>query len=91
MALSLGVHTGDKILIGDHCLEVRAIAPSSDPAAGDLITVAIDDGEDIVVTDRSKIKLAPEVWVFSGVGATGNRSRLAFEAPRTILIRRLTT
>lgn len=90
MALSLGVHKGDKILIGDHCLEVKAITASSDPAVGDLITVAIDGGENLVVSDRSKSQIAPEVWVFSGVGTTGNKSRLAFEAPRTILIRRLT-
>jgi hypothetical protein len=89
VALSLGVHKGDKILIGDHCLDVRAITPSHDPDSGDLITITIDGGEDILVTDQSKSRILPEVMAFSGVGASGNRSRLAFEAPRTIPIRRV--
>jgi len=66
-------------------LEVRAIIPSPDHR----ITVAIDGGEDIVVTDRSKSKILPDVLAFSGIGANGNRNRLAFEAPRTIPIRRM--
>ena len=89
MALSLGVHKGDKIFIGDHCLEVRTITPSPDPTAGDLITVAIDGGEEIVVTDRSKSNILPGVLVFSGVGGKGTKNRLAFEATRAIPIRRL--
>jgi hypothetical protein len=89
MALSLGVHKGDKIFVGAHCLEVRAITPSPDPAAGDLITVAIDGGEEMVVTDRSKSNILPGVLAFSGVGAKGAKNRLALEAPRNIPIRRL--
>jgi hypothetical protein len=72
-------------------LDVIAITPSQDPGAGDLITITIDGGKNILVTDQSKSIILPEVLAFSGVGASGNRSRLAFEAPRTIPIRRLGT
>ena len=89
MALSLAVRKGDKISIGDHCLEVKAIMPPPRANAASPIIVAVDGGEDILVSEESKTKLLPEVFVFSGLGHTGNKRRLAFDAPRNIPIRRL--
>jgi hypothetical protein len=89
MALSLAVHQGLKISIGNHCLEVKAIMPPLRTDEANQIVVSVDGGEEILVTERSKTMILPEVFVFSGRGATGNTRRLAFEAPKQIVIHRL--
>ena len=83
MALSLGVRKGSRISVGDHCVEVKAMVPPN------LIVITVDDGPEMVISDQSKTDILPNVSVFSGVGAAGNGCRLAFEAPRSITIRRL--
>lgn len=89
MALSLAVREGDKISIGNHCLEVKAILPRARANEANPIIVAVDGGEDIRVTEESKTKIFPEVFVFSGLGGTGNARRLVIDAPKNIAIRRL--
>jgi hypothetical protein len=85
MALSLGVRIGSKIAVGDHEVQVKILVQPS------LIVVSVDGGRDIVVSDQEQIEILLDVAVFSGVGAkgTGGGNRLAFVAPREILIRRL--
>lgn len=80
MALSIGVTTGCKIDVGSHVVRVKAIF---NPA---LLVLTVDDGPEITVTDKERVCLMPEVYVFAGVGATGQGNRLAFEAPRRIVI-----
>jgi 5-methylcytosine-specific restriction enzyme A len=87
LALSLGVRAGDKIFIGDHCLEVKTIQPPTRANHGNVIIVAVD-GRLIRVSDQTKTPILPEVHVFSGLGPNGNGSRLAFEAPKHIRIER---
>ena len=83
MALSLGVRKGGKLLVGHHCVEVKRMVPPN------VIVITVDEGPEIAVSDLSKTVILPNVSVFSGVGAAGNGNRLAFEAPRSISIRRL--
>ena len=82
MALSIGVKQGSKISVGEHELEVKSILPSN------VIVVSIDSGDDIVISEQPRTQLLPDVFVFSGVGATGHARRLAFEAPRSVAITR---
>jgi hypothetical protein len=83
MALSLGVRKGSRIAVGDHEVEVK------DMVQPNLIVVSVDKGEDIVVSDQVKARILPNVSIFSGIGGRGLGNRLAFIAPREILIRRL--
>lgn len=83
MALSLGVRKGSRILIGAHCLEVKALIHPN------LVIVAIDGAEDIVISDQLKTEILPDVTVYSGGGQSGSGNRLAFDAPREISIRRI--
>lgn len=82
MALSLGVKKGTRISIADHDLVVKQIEPTN------RITVSLDGGPDLLVTEQERTEILPAVFVFSGVGATGNGNRLAFVAPRSISITR---
>ena len=84
MALSLGIIAGEKILIGSdpqHVVEVKAVFQSNN-----LIIITVDGGPDIAISDQSRTEILPGVSVFSGVGRNG--SRLAFIAPKEILIYR---
>lgn len=83
MALSLGIKNGSKLSIGQHCLEVKRII------SGNMIVVVLDDAEDFTVTDLQATEILPNVRVFAGIGQNGNGSRLAFEAPESIEIRRM--
>ncbi len=83
MALSLGVSEGSKIEVGANMVTVRRIITST------LIVVAVDGGPDVTVSEQEKIELMPGVFVFAGVGGSGLGNRLAFEAPRSVNIRRL--
>jgi hypothetical protein len=89
MPLSLAVVKGQNILIGDHCLEVKAILAAQGPNEASPILVSMDNGEDILVTENCITEILPDVTVFSGLGKTGNRRRLAFTASKHIIIRRL--
>lgn len=83
MPLSIGVGVGSKIGVGQHTVSVRALVHPR------LIVIAVDNGPDIVVTDRESVEILPEVKVQTGVGASGGSNRLAFTAPREIRISRL--
>jgi hypothetical protein len=83
MALSIGVWKGSRISVGDHCIEVKGFCPTN------LIVIAVDGGENIIISDLMATEIVPNVRVFSGVGKDGVGRRLAFEAPREIAIRRL--
>lgn len=74
---------GSRISVGDHCVEVKEIVQPN------LVVIAVDDGPEISVSDQSKTEILPNASVFSGVGATGNGNRPAFETPRSITITRL--
>lgn len=91
MGLALGVKKGDRIQIGDHCLEVKAIASPPNAPDGHLITVAVDGGDDILISSRAHSKVLPDVFVYSGTGATGRKKRLAIDAPPSVRIRRVTS
>lgn len=54
-----------------------------------LIVVSVDDGPEIVVTDRQQKWILPNVGIQSGVGRTGGNNRLCFDAPKSIRISRL--
>ncbi|MFY9724638.1 MAG: hypothetical protein WB579_00530 [Bryobacteraceae bacterium] len=83
MALSLGVKKGSKILVGDHCVQVKNMVPP------DMIVISVDDGEEVLVSDQYKSQILPDVLVFSGIGQNGGGNRLAFDAPKSIKIKRL--
>jgi hypothetical protein len=83
MALSLGVRKGSKITVGKHEVEVKDIIQSN------LIMVSVDQGDDVLISDQKQTEILPDVFVFSGVGASGSGNRLAFKAPREIAIRRV--
>lgn len=82
MALSIGVSAGSKIDVGNHCVQVKTVVHPT------LFILNVDGGEDITVTDKERVKILPEVYVFAGVGGAGVGNRLAFEAPRSIAINR---
>ncbi len=87
MALSIGVVAGNRIKVGQSILKVkRVIAPNE-------VSLSLDGGDEFIVTDAEVIEVMPEVKVFCGVGSdyesrVPNCSRLAFEAPRSIIIRK---
>jgi sRNA-binding carbon storage regulator CsrA len=80
MALSLGIKVGSKIQVGDHEVLIKDLTPPS------FIVVSVDGGNDIVVSERSRLEILPNVFVFS---AGENSNRLVFEAPREVLISRV--
>lgn len=84
MALSLGVSVGSKIAVGQSQVTVKAVVNPT------LMVVRVNDGPDVVVSDKESVEIMPGVKVFAGVGrkASGG-NRLAFEAPRDISIYRL--
>jgi len=89
MALSIGIRVGDKIAVDKHTVHVRSITEPN------LIVVKVDKGDEQVISDQARTEIIPNVFVFVGVGGNeghyleGERSyRLAFEAPRSIIIHR---
>lgn len=86
MALSIGVSVGSKIDIAGHTLQVKSITPPN------LIVVAIDNQQEHVLSDQSRVQILPDVWAFTGIGQNGagmTGNRIAFEAPRSIRISRV--
>jgi hypothetical protein len=77
------VRKGSRISVGDHYVDVKAMVPPN------LVVIMVDDGPEMVISDQSKTDILPTVSVFSGVGAAESGNRLAFEAPRSVTIRRL--
>lgn len=63
--------------------------PPPGPGQASLIIVAVDGGHEITISDQAKTEILKKVLVFSGLGASGNASRLAFEAPKNIKIQRI--
>jgi hypothetical protein len=87
MALSIGVSAGDKVFVGDSIVTVRATL--STPKT-DIIEVSVDDGPVVQLTELSTEELLPEVRAFVGRSPRQSRGayRIAFKAPRRILINR---
>lgn len=86
MALSIGVSTGSRISLGNHVLKVEDVVNPT------TIVVSVDGGKEVTVTDQQQTEVAPNVHVFAGVGGRdkgGSGTRLAFNAPKEIEIRRL--
>jgi sRNA-binding carbon storage regulator CsrA len=83
MSLSIGVSTGSRISVGDHVVRVKSINSPN------LFVVDIDGGNEVVISEREKIEVLPDVFVQSGVGQKGGGNRLAFDAPRSIKISRI--
>jgi sRNA-binding carbon storage regulator CsrA len=85
MPLSLGVSVGDRIEVGDSIVKVKAIKNHK------LIIVSVNGGPDISVNDNNAdaVEILPDVRLFTGLDRDGARSRLAFDAPRSIKITRI--
>lgn len=83
MALSIGVIRGSEIRIGDSLLLVGSISQT-------VVLVTVDGGASIPITDRERKEILPDVFLSLGkiVGAGGGNTRLAFEAPKSIKIKR---
>jgi hypothetical protein len=82
MALSLGVSVGSKISVGDSKVHVKAIVTPM------LIIVQVDNGPDVLVSDKEAVEILPGVKVFAGLGRKQAGNRLAFEADRSVSIYR---
>lgn len=81
MPLALAVQTGDKILVGNKYLEVLELGDHQG------VRIKYDDKEYNVFDDES-VEIAPEVFVSEGYRLTLGSARLAFTAPRRIVILR---
>lgn len=75
------MNAGSRIRVGDSTVLVKQVVNPT------LIVLTVNNGPDVVVTDRERVTLMPEVFVFAGLGRIG--SRLAFEAPKRIEIHRV--
>src|SRR5205809_8088217 len=88
MALSMSVRRGDKIGVGGQVLSVLKIV---DPH--ESIMVAVDGGIPIKLTSTYRIQLSPEVYASVGlpadVRAHAGTSRIAFEAPQRVRIKKI--
>lgn len=86
MALAIGVTPGNKIRIGQSILHVQQVV------AGEATTVSIDGGPQVLITEDKRTEILPTVFVQLGkftANAGSSSSRLAFEAPRDIVIRKV--
>lgn len=94
--LSLAIHKGTKITIGEELLRVSEVSEN-----GLEIKLEVG-GRKFIVSDKERVLIAPQVFVSCGVrdGATVKwkdqfgmdslpQSRLAFEAPLSIKINRV--
>jgi hypothetical protein len=79
MALSIGISVGSQITVGDHQVRVKELSPPN------LIVITIDGKEDKMISDKERTEIVPEVFVSTG----GAQNRLAFEAPKSIRIKRV--
>jgi len=83
VALSIGVSVGSRIHVDGHLLQVNKLDQHK------RIWVTVDGENDVVISDEDRQEIVPGVWVRVGIGQTGKRNRLAFEAPRAIRISRV--
>lgn len=87
MALSLGVAAGSKIKVGSDIVEVVSVVGTAHVQIGVR-------GQSYLITDCERTEILPNVFVSCGrnddrqFGGAGF-SRLAFEAPRSIDIKRI--
>ena len=85
MALSLGIKPNSKFQIGDKTMVVLDVGP------GQRALVEVD-GKKMSITDTHRTEVVPNVFVSYGPHRTSSglsSHRLAFEAPRSIVISRL--
>lgn len=86
MALSIGVKIGSKLTIGKSNMRIL------DVVDGTTISLEVD-GQRFIVSENERTEILPEVFVSSGLERTNvvgvKSGRLAFEAPRHIIIRRV--
>jgi hypothetical protein len=86
MALSLGVKNGSQIKVGTTTLRVRKVSNN-----GKSILIQVVNRR-FLVNDQDRTEILPDIFVFCGVTgdrAGERRSRIAFEAPRSIRIDRV--
>lgn len=87
MALSLGVRKGFKWSIDRDILRVKEVVNAK------TIIVTINNRTDYTITDLERIEILPDVFiqcgVVDGVFVEPGSSRLAIEAPRSIIIERV--
>lgn len=84
MALSLGIRTGDTLTVGTSSVTVVSVGP------GQRAVLRVGAVQKLV-TDQERVEILPSVFVSMGMGRSPNGApthRLAFEAPRSIIIRR---
>jgi len=81
--LSLGVQVSTKIMVGEHELEVLDIKSI------DMLILQVDGERTVVVSDKERIELWPDVYVQTGASSTSQNTRLAIAAPRSVKILRL--
>lgn len=86
MALSIGVSKGSKIQVGANLLRVLEVQDSRH--------VSIQYGEQRhLITDAERTEVEPGVFLSCGIRqdkeTTSNSSRIAFEAPRSVIINRV--
>lgn len=84
MALSLGVHEGSKIKVGDVLVSVQTIVN------GNEVEILYGDQQHLI-TDSERTEVAPNIFISCGVrdNRFPNHSRLAFEAARNVPITRI--
>lgn len=88
VALSLGVQAGSRIKVGLAVVKVIEILNNG------LEVVLEAGGNRFVVNDEEKKEILPSVFVFCGISAwmywdQPYKSKLAFDAPRSIAINRI--
>lgn len=86
MALSLGVKNGSQIKVGTTTLRVIEVSNSGKSI---LIEVA---NRRFLINDQDRTEILPDVFAFCGVTgdwAGERRSKIAFDAPRSIRIDRV--
>jgi len=85
MALSLGVHAGSILKVGESKIQVISVGP------GENMRVSVgDSNQKFSVSSRARVEVLPEVYLSVGRNSNSNPSpRLCFEAPKAIPITRL--
>ena len=83
MGLSLGVYINSQIQIGGSVLRVLRMPRPP------LIVVRLDNGDDILVSDRERTEIMPGVFLSVGKIKKGFTNRLLIEAPKSVPITRL--
>lgn len=84
MSLSIGVHAGQSIKVGEAVLKIVRIVRDQ------LIEVEVGARRHLLTEDE-RTEILPDVYASYGTSPSrqGTMPRIAFEAPRTITIQRL--